>query len=530
MAQPIEHVVVVGGGTAGWISAAYLNRAFGDRVKVTLVESPQIGRIGVGEATVPTLRTTFAFLGMQEEEWMPKCNAAFKSAVKLVNWRKPGPDGEPHSYFHPFFTVPEPRINTFDKPFHARYASGFALPHFWLKRRLAGDHSMPATYGEAGMPLQRLCELNKAPKPLPGSNGRDPRFRYAYHFDAALIAAYLRDLSVGRGVKHIQADVSSVQLDQRGYVQKLTTKQGVDITGDMFLDCTGFRGLIINKTLKEPFVNENNYLLCDSAVALPARNDPERAGLRPYTQANAMGDGWIWEIPLYHRDGTGYVYCSNTISSTKAEDTLRKFVGPRVYDVPANHIKMRVGYTQRSWVKNCVSVGLSSCFVEPLESTTIALIEYELALLLLHFPDKEFDDRRMHRYNEMILSAYEDIRDFIVMHYCLTDRTDTEFWRAVREARIPDSLQHKLAEYAESVITPDGTQQRLFETQSIWAILSGMGFPFSKAPPGIDLIDDAAAAERFREIDKDRAELAASMPDHYEYLRNFHGVHTPSPS
>lgn len=530
MAQPIKHVVIVGGGTAGWISAAYLNRAFGDSISVTLVESPNVPRIGVGEATVPTLRTTFAFLGMEEEDWMPKCNGAFKSAVKLVNWRKPAPGKKDHVYFHPFFTVPEPSIATFERPFHARYATGFSLPHFWLQRHLAGDPSVPETYGEAAMALQRLCELNKAPKPLPGSGEGDPRYRYAYHFDAALIAKYLRELATGRGVKHMEADVTNVVLNAQGHIEKLNTKQGVDITGDLFLDCTGFRGLLINKALGEPFVGENNYLLCDSAVALPARNDPENESLRPYTTANAMGDGWIWEIPLYHRDGTGYVYCSQTTTPDKAEQTLRNFTGSRAYDIDANHIKMRVGYTKRSWVKNCVSVGLSSCFVEPLESTTIALIEYELALLLLHFPDSDFDERRMGRYNDLMYSAYEDLRDFIVMHYCLTNRDDTEFWRAVREAPIPDTLTEKLAEYAESVITPDGTQQRLFETQSLWAILSGMQFPFTKTPPALHHIPDSAAIEKFRQIDKQRYQYAASLPDHYQYLHALHGEHKPSPT
>lgn len=529
MARPIKHVVVVGGGTAGWISAAYLNRAFGRAVDITLVESPAIPRIGVGEATVPTLRTTFAFLGMEEEDWMPRCNAAFKSGVKLVDWRSPRPDGTRHTYYHPFFSVPEKQIATFDKPFHGRYASGFSLPHFWLRRRLAGDRSVPETYGEAGMPLQRLMELGKAPRPLPGSGERDPRFRYAYHFDAALIAGYLCELATGRGVRHVRAEIGTVERDQRGHITTLRTTDGREITGDLFLDCTGFRGLLINKALGEPFVGQNDFLLCDRAVSIPARNDPERDGLRPYTTATAQTDGWTWEIPLYHRDGAGYVYSSVTTTPDRAERTLRGFLGDRAYDIEPNHITMRVGYTKRTWVGNCIAVGLSSCFVEPLESTTIALIEYELALLLLHFPDSDFDELRTRRYNDLMSTAYEDLRDFIVMHYCLTDRTDTEFWRTVRELPLPDTLQRKLAEYAESVITPDGTQQRLFETQSIWAILSGMGFGFTKAPPGIDLLDDTAAAERFREIDKERAELSAGLPDHYAYLRALHGEHRPSP-
>jgi len=527
VAHPIQHVVIVGGGTAGWLSAAYLNRAFGRKLDITLVESPRIGRIGVGEATVPTLRRTFAFLGMDEADWMPKCNAAFKSAVRLNNWRRPFPGTTQHTYYHPFFEVPEPMV-AFERSFHARFGRGLSLAHFWLSRRLAGDSSVPATFGEAGMSLQRMCELNKSPKPLPGSDGPNPGFRYAYHLDAALIAEYLRDLAVGRGVKHMQADVDSVVLNERGQVQKITTEQGIDIEGDLFLDCTGFRGLIINQALKEPFVSHNNYLLCDSAVALPARNDPEGQGLRPYTTANAVGHGWIWEIPLYHRDGTGYVYCSNTTTPTDAERELRDFLGERAYDVPANHIKMRVGQNRRSWVANCVAVGLSSCFIEPLESTTIALIEYQLALLLLHFPDKDFDERRMRRYNDLLYAAYDDLRDFVVMHYCLSNRDDTSFWRAVREAPIPDSLQEKLAEYAESIVTPDGTQLRLFETRGIWAILSGMEFEFTKPPPAVDLVDEQMVTEVFAQIEQERQRLSATMPGHYEYLRALHGEHQPS--
>lgn len=529
MAQPIEHVVIVGGGTAGWISAAFLNRAFGQRLRITLVESPRIGRIGVGEATVPTLRNTFAFLGMEEAEWMPKTNATFKSAVRFRNWRKPAAGGEEHSYYHPFFTWPEPRIKTFERPFHKRFGNGLSLAHFWLRRRLAGDRSLPATFGEAGMALQRLCELRKAPKPLPGSDAPNPGYRYAYHFDAALIAAYLRDLAVGRGVRHIEAEVTSVVLDQQGMVEKITTDRAGDIEGDLFIDCSGFRGLIINQALREPFISQNSYLLCDSAVALSARNYPEQEDLRPYTTANARDHGWIWEIPLYHRDGTGYVYCSGTTNATEAERELREFLGPRAFeDATANHIKMRVGHNRRTWVKNCVAVGLSACFVEPLESTTIALIEYQLSLLLLHFPDKQFDTHRMRRYNDLMYSAYEDLRDFIVMHYCLTNRDDTEFWRAVRDAPLPDSLQTKLAEYAENVVTPDGTELRLFETRSIWAVLSGMEFEFTKPPPAVELVDDGPAMEMFAQIEQERARYSAALPGHYEYLRTLHGAHRPS--
>lgn len=522
MARPVEKVVIVGGGTAGWLSAAYLNRAFGEKVDITLVESDRIGRIGVGEATVPTLRTTFAFLGMKEEEWMPRCNAAFKSAVRLNDWRKPHPGKESHTYFHPFFTVPEPPVPNYEKPFHKRFGRGVSLAHFWLKQKLSGDTRLRETFGDAGMPLQGLCELNKAPRPLPGSDGPNPGFRYAYHFDAALMAGYLKELATGRGVHHVIADVKTVALDPRGHIEKVVTETGAELTADLFLDCSGFRGLLINQTLNEPFISEKDVLLCDSAIALPSDHHPD--GLRPYTSATARNEGWIWEIPLFKREGSGYVYSGQMTTPDKAEKELRDFLGTRAHDVEGNHIKMRVGHNRRSWVHNCVAVGLSSCFVEPLESTTIALIEYQLALLVLHFPDSDLDERRAKRYNETMVSAFEDIRDFIVMHYCLTDRDDTEFWRAVREAPIPDSLAEKLTEYAESVIIPDGSQLRLFETRSLWAILSGMDFDFKKAPPSVELMNDAAAWEMFEQIDKEREIYSASLPDHMDYLKALHAL------
>ena len=522
MAPPIRKIVIVGGGTAGWLSAAYLNRAFGPKVDITLVESATIGRIGVGEATVPTLRTTFRFLGLKEEEWMPKCNAAFKSAVRFNNWRNPHPGTDSHTYYHPFFTVPEPAVQTYEQPFHKRFGRGVSLAHFWTKLRLSGDKRVRETFGDAGMALQRLCELNRAPRPMPGSGAPDPGYRYAYHFDAALIAQYLRDLATGRGVHHVVADVTSVGLDERGHIAKVVTDTGAELTGDLFLDCTGFRGLLINKTLDEPFISASDYLLCDSAVALPARHHED--GLRPYTVANARDDGWIWEIPLYHREGSGYVYSSRFTTPEKAEQHLRDFLGPRAFDEKANHIKMRVGSNRHSWVRNCVAVGLSSCFVEPLESTTIALIEYQLALLVLHFPDTDLDERRQRRYNDLMTSAFEDLRDFIVMHYALSDRTDTAFWRAVREAPVPDSLTEKLAEYAESIIVPDGSQLRLFETRSLWAILSGMDFPFRKAPPSVELMSDEAAWEMFEQIDKEREIYSGALPDHRTYLEAIHAA------
>lgn len=520
MTHPVRRVVIIGGGTAGWLSAAYLNRAFGEHLDIVLVESATIPRIGVGEATVPTLRSTFAFLGMDEAEWMPACNAAFKSAVRFNDWRA-RPTGERHTYYHPFFSVPEPAVPVYDKPFHKRFGRGLSAAHFWLHDQLSAAHrfSTPgATFGEDGMALQALCEQNKAPKPLPGSDIPEPGYRYAYHFDAALIAGYLKDLAVGRGVERVVADVVEVGQDQRGYLTHVLTHDGRRVDGDLFLDCSGFRGLLINQTLREPFLSEGNHLLCDSAVALPAAHHPE--GLRPYTSASAISTGWVWEIPLFDREGTGHVYSSSACTADEAETNLRSFLGDRASEEQAaNHIKMRVGRNARSWVRNCVAVGLSSCFVEPLESSTIALIEYQLALLVLHFPDSDFDTIRRDAYNDATAKAFEDIRDFIVMHYSLSNRADSTFWREVHALDIPESLAAKLDQYADSLIIPDMSQTRLFETRSIMAILTGMEFPFRKAAPAVTMMDSRAAELSFDGIAMEREMHLANLPGHMEYLR-----------
>jgi len=521
MAQPIKSIVIVGGGTAGWLTAAYFSRAFGDSLRISVVESEKIGRIGVGEATVPTIRDTLAFCGLDDEStWMADCKATFKSAVRFNNWRTTE-DGSQHVYYHPFFSQPERLVTPFERPMFPRIGLGFSTVHYWLKNRLRGGNR---TYGEACNPLQTLCELNKAPRREPGSALPDPKFRYAYHFDASLIAERLAAEAKKRGVQHIPADVSHVVRNERGYITHLQTEQGIDVKGDFFIDCSGFRGLLINQAMGEPFISDAEYLLCDSAVAMPAPYMSGDAPIRPYTSATALENGWVWEIPLSHREGCGYVYCSGTLDRERAEARLRKHLGEeRVKDSSPNHIKMRVGRNRRSWVKNCAAVGLSSCFVEPLESTTIFLIEYEVASLALHLPDMDFDQAQLDHYNNGLDEMYEDIRDFVVLHYCLTNRNDSEFWLNVQKAPVPDSLKARLERVRDGVLVPDGVAVRLFEGRSFASIMSGMDFPFRKAPPIVDHLGDREAAALFEQIEVERAELSASMPDHRACVRAIYG-------
>jgi tryptophan halogenase len=290
----------------------------------------------------------------------------------------------------------------------------------------------------------------------------------------------------------------------------------------MFIDCSGFRGLLINGALEEPFMSDAKYLACDAAVALPAANMPERDGILPYTTATALSAGWSWRVPLFHRFGCGYVYSSDHLDASAAEQELRDLLGPTAGET-ANHLRMRVGRCRRSWVNNCVAIGLSSCFLEPLESTAIFLVEYQLAQLVNLFPSRRFAPARIHRYNETLNDMYDHLRDFIVMHYCTTTRNDTPFWRRIRDDMpIPDSLATTLEEYRAGVMPQDRLRFRLFRSRSYAAILSGMGVYPEYGPPILDHAPVAAGDALLAEIAERTAALLARLPTHYDYVRGLH--------
>ncbi|MEJ7728087.1 MAG: tryptophan halogenase family protein [Polyangiaceae bacterium] len=518
MDNRIRSILIVGGGTAGWLSAAYLNRALGPGVEITLVESTAIGRIGVGEATIPTLRNTMRFLGAEEEEWMPKCNATFKTAIRFVNWTKPARAGTPDVYYHPFSERPEKLVAAFDQPYFPVLGEGVSIMHYWLREHLQGVAKAPMAY--ACSPGPRLCDLRKSPR---FRESPEHEIASAYHLDAGLLAGFLRDLAMGRGVKHVVADIAEARLDTSGAIQAVICADGLSLTADLYLDCTGFRGLLINQALGEPFISDTPSLLCDSAVAISARNDPGREGIPPYTQATALGHGWVWDIPLYHRNGCGYVYSSAFLGRDEAEAELRAFLGPRAEGMEPNHIRIRTGRNRNQWVKNCVSVGLSSCFIEPLESTGIFIVEYQLSTLLTLFPDRSFDEARIRRYNEAIGDCYEELRDFVVMHYCTTDRDDTPFWNAVQhDTVVPDSLKEKLDFFATTLPTTDGLKFAVFRARNYGCILAGMR-RLPKSPyPLLEHLDPSVGQRELARIAAHTETLARALPDQFEYLTNLH--------
>ena len=518
---PIERVVIVGGGTAGWMAAAYLRRALHASTRITLIESKAIPRIGVGEATVPNLQPVFFdFLGIKEEEWMRGCNAAFKGAVKFVNWKSDPHKGESDHFYHPFGIVPE--------------CDGLPLTHYWAVKRRQGLLAHGVDYACFKEP--RLLDALRAPRTLDGTT----RLRYAWHFDAQQVAAYLQKLATAWGVVHIVDDIESVALTADGAVESVTTKGGLVEEGDLFIDCSGFRGLLVNQALKEPFLDMSDHLLCDSAVATSVSIDEDRHGIEPYTSAVAMPGGWMWKIPMLGRIGTGYVFASRFTTRERATEDFLAHWKLSPGEVSLNQMSFRVGRNRRAWVKNCVAIGLSSCFLEPLESTGIYFIYAAIYQLVKHFPDRNFDSRLRDAFNARIESMFDDSRDFLQAHYLATPRRDTPFWSAnAHDLKLSENLIQKLSDYDAGLPvnmprSDEETYYQRFDVEfdnywtngSYFCILSGLGRMPSRSLPILSHRPQAQAQADvlFARIAAGAEQLQTLLPSNLDYLRQFHGA------
>jgi glycine/D-amino acid oxidase-like deaminating enzyme len=506
----IRSVVIVGGGTAGWMTATYLKAAFGDRVEVTLVESDQVGRIGVGEATFSTVRHFFDYLGLDEADWLPKCAGGYKLGIRFENWSRPG-----EHFYHPFERL--------------RVVDGFSMADWWL------------ALGDTGQPFDRscfitsaLCEAKRSPRMLDGSlfvSGLDSplgrstlqeqraQFPYAYHFDADAVARYLAGYGTERGVRRVIDNVVEVGQDERGWISHVRTAEHGDLTGDLFVDCTGFRGLLINQTLGARFQSFQDVLPNNRAVALRVPRD-EATEMSPYTTATAMNAGWLWTIPLFRRNGNGYVYSDEFISPEEAERELRAAVAPGRDDLDANHIRMRIGRNDEAWVNNCVAIGLSAAFVEPLESTGIFFIQHAVEQLVKYFPDNGFDPVLVRQYNTRMARAVDGVKEFLVLHYKCAQRDDTPYWKEAKTRAMPDGLRERL-EVASSHLLDDATiypYYHGFESYS-WITMSlGLGHRPAGARPALRHLDPAAARAEFDRLRMEAAEMVAALPSCYEYL------------
>jgi flavin-dependent dehydrogenase len=512
-----RNVVILGGGSAGWMTAAYLNQAFGKAIDVTLVESPSIGTIGVGEATFSTIKLFFDYLGLQEHEWMPHCNASYKLAIKFIDWTSAG-----GYFYHPF----------------ERYevVSGFNLGEWWLKLKRDTER-----FDEACFIIPALCDANRSPRTLDDlvfdeqarpqftaeHMGRKTmlrnhrvQFPYGYHFDAGLLAEFLKKHATQRGVRQVLDDVVDVGLREDGSILHLKTREHGAITGDLFVDCTGFQGLLINKVLGEPFISFSDSLLCDSAVALQVPAHNARDGIEPFTTATARPAGWIWKIPLYGRMGTGHVYSSGFISKEDAEAELRRYVGPAANDCRANHIKMRIGRNRGSWRKNCVAIGLASGFVEPLESTGIFFIQHGIEELVSHFPSGPIDERMVKSYNQSVGDCIDGVRDFLILHYRSSDRADTPFWRATKNVHLSESLQERLELWKTRL--PDvwniNPRYHGFEFYSYSVMLLGLNYRPPSNLPVLEHMDAEGALQAFQKLKEKAHHLVATLPSLYDYL------------
>lgn len=527
MDRRIRKVVILGGGTAGWMSAAYLGRALQETVSITVLEAPTIPRIGVGEATVPNLqRVFFDYLGIPEDEWMRECNASFKMAVKFINWRTPG-DGQPQDrqidgrgdhFYHPFGILPSD--------------DQIPLSHHWAQRFGAGEITSPYDYSCFVEP--HLMDAKLAPR----FSDRSRAATYAWHFDANLVADFLRRFSTQKqGVVHIQDEMTEVRRDERGFITALLTKSGRRVDGDLFIDCSGFRGALINKVMGEPFLDQKDFLICDSAIACPVPNDDAKNGIEPYTSAIAMKAGWVWKTPMLTRFGTGYVYSSSFVSPDEATLDFCRMWGLDP-EGSFNRIRFRVGRNRRSWVKNCVSIGLSSCFLEPLESTGLYFTYAAIYQLAKHFPDRGFDQALIDHFNAEIAGMFDESRDFLQAHFYFSPRVDTPFWRANKELNLSPEIRQKVAMYkAGLVVNPPIVSEESYyanfeaEFRNFWTngsyycILAGMGVLPDHAPPVLTYKPKARAAgdRMLAAMAQRQKELTSSLPTAYEYLRQFHG-------
>ncbi|MDX1536123.1 tryptophan halogenase family protein [Arsukibacterium sp.] len=421
-------VLIVGGGSAGWMTAAYLNGALNKQgteqnVQIELLESPDIPRISVGEATIPSMRHLLAVIGVDEREFMQATDATFKQSIKYCNWV----NNDNSFYHHPFTSM---RVQPIDR-----------AGSDWLK----SDRSIPFMETCSAQPV--ICEMGLAPLML-GKWDMGSRLNYAYHMNAQKFADYLRDFSVARGVVHTLANLTGVEMQGADKIVAVTTDQQQRITADLFVDCTGFKAKLIEEKMNVGFEDCSQWLLCDRAITMHLPYDKFYPGMvRPYTTATALSAGWIWDIPMQNQRSVGYVHSSKFISVEQAEQEMRAYQGPGTEQLKARVVDFKVGRRKGNWRGNCVAIGLSGGFIEPLESTGLYLSDLGAVLLAEHFP---YDDDNMEmlagRYNRLMANRFYEILDFINMHYCMTKRTDTAFWREVQKPeRITERLKAKLA-------------------------------------------------------------------------------------
>jgi tryptophan halogenase len=491
--QRLRKIVIVGGGTAGWMTAAALGRFLKNGyTQVTLVESEEIGTVGVGESTIPQINIFNRMLGLDENEFVRRTKATFKLAIDFVDWKQIG-----HQYYHPFGPY---GLDMEGVSFHA----------YWLRLKAMGE---AADLGEYS--LQALASAQgKFMRANHQSNSPLGAIAHAYHIDAGLYARFLRGYAEERGIVRQEGKIVEVhQRAEDGFVEAVTLQSGARVEGDLFIDCSGFRGLLIEQTLKTGFEDWSHWLLNDRAVAVPCALGGSTA---PVTRATARPAGWQWRIPLQHRLGNGYAYSSEHISEDEATAYLLANLDGEPLIDPFT-LRFKAGRRKKSWNKNVVAIGLSAGFMEPLESQSIHLIQVGISRLLAMFPDRRFEQPDIDRYNRVMQFEYEKIRDFLILHFSATQRSDTAYWDYLREMPLPDYLADKIAVF-KSYGRVFRENEELFNDTSWFAVMIGQGLE----PTGHDPMADVMPADELRAKMHDiRAVIAKSaqvMPDHMRFI------------
>ncbi len=485
----IRKVVVAGGGTAGWMAAASLSKLLGKTLEVSLIESDDIPTVGVGEATIPTLIQLHELLGINEQEFVSKVNGTFKLGISFESWRD----------------VKEDYIHSFGFTGKDCWAAGFQ--HFWLKGQ---QMNLAKDFGQYCGELVAAQQNKFAITPKQGLN-------YAYHIDAGLYAKFLRELAEEHGAQRIEGKIVGVNLEnESGFISSLALESGAVIEGDLFIDCSGFRGLLIEQALHTGYDDWSHYLPMDSAIAVQTETVSEPV---PYTRSIAHEAGWQWRIPLQSRVGNGLVFCSRYLS----DDDGKKLLLNNIEGEPINEprvIKFQTGTRRKHWNKNCIAMGLSSGFIEPLESTSIHLIQRSITRLMQMFPYDGIRQPDVKEFNAQMSSEIEHIRDFIILHYHVTNRADTPFWRFCQSMEIPESLQHRIDLFKQTGRVFK-VPTELFGENSWTQVMLGQGLVPEQYHPIVNMMSDDELNSFLRGIDQYVNTLVAQLPSHQDFINHY---------
>jgi tryptophan halogenase len=489
----IEKIVIVGGGTSGWMTAAALAKVLkNDYCQVCLIESEEIGTVGVGEATIPQIQLFNKLLDLDEDEFVRKTQGTFKLGIQFVNWTHIG-----HKYIHAFGDV-------------GKDMEAIQFYHYWLKMAQLGEAEELGQYTISGV----ASDKGKFMRPFDAGNSPLSNIAYAFHFDAGLYARFLREYSEARGVMRTEGKVvNTILRADDGFIEAVQLESGERIDADFFIDCSGFRGLLIEQTLKTGYDDWSHWLPCDRAWAVPCESAGDPI---PYTRSTAHAAGWQWRIPLQHRIGNGHVFASKFMSEDEARSILLNNLDGKPLAEP-RLLKFITGKRKKIWNKNCLAVGLASGFMEPLESTSIHLVQSAIARLMSFFPNKYFDQEDIDEFNRQSDFEFEKIRDFLILHYHATTRNDSDFWNYCRTMSIPEALTQKIEQFKKNGrIYRNSTE--MFNDLSWLEVMHGQGIRPRAYHPLVDRMTKEDIAQRLDSVKRVIDKSVDYMPTHAQFI------------